>query len=198
MLALRNDFAPYDRAAPRRSACWARGFGSGALALGVLLGGGPFWAHGEQSHGADLVLSPEQSAIVQALNGYAAAVEAKDMTEIEAYVVMDDGFSYIEGTYVDLGWDSYRNHLAPEMALFENTYYEFQEVRPFVSGDLAYATMGYQMDVTIKSDQFESGEHQVNMKGQATAVLIKTEGSWKIKHMHTARAQEQSTPNSGH
>ena len=61
--------------------------------------------------------------------------------------------------------------MAPEMALFEKPSYSITEIRPFVSGDLAYATYSWAMDVTVLSKEFEGGRHPVSMKGKGTAVL---------------------------
>ncbi len=170
------------------------------LSLAVVANLSVSWAHGDDEHGEldQVVFSEEQEAVVDALHSYAAAVEAGDMDEVERYVVMDDRFSSIEGTYVDLGWASYRDHLAPEMAMFVNTSYGYSDIRPFVSGDLAYATMGYEMSLTIMSDEFEGGEHHIQTKGQATMVLAQEGGSWKIQHMHTARQKAENTTTSGH
>ena len=155
-------------------------------------GVGVSFAHEGEDHSdgaAQTALSAEDKRVVSVLEGYAAAVQAADLAQIESYVITGDGFSSLEGTYLDLGWDSYRKHLADELPLFNDTSYRLSNIRPYVSGDLAFATMDYIMNVTIKSDQFEGGEHKLAMKGKATMVLSKSDNEWKIRHIHTSREQ---------
>ncbi len=160
----------------------------------------PVWAHdSEESKSSgqeEAVFSEEEQKIIDLLNRYSSAVEAKDISRIEQLVVADEGFSHIEGTYMDIGWASYREHLEPEMAMFGDTTYSLGEIRPYVSGDLAFATFQYEMNVVVLSKEFEGGRHPVSMRGRATAVLTKAKGDWKIKHMHTAREQGGSSSES--
>jgi ketosteroid isomerase-like protein len=113
-------------------------------------------------------------------------------------MVTDAGFSSIEGTFTDIGWESYRDHLAPEMAMFANTQYQLSDIRPFVSGDMAYASFDYAMDVTIISDQFEGGEHPVSMRGKGTVVLVRDGEAWKIRHLHTVTKREEDPGEATH
>ena len=87
--------------------------------------------------------------------------------------------------------------MAPEMAFFEKPSYRLTEVRPFISGDLAYAIFSWAMAVTVVSDKFQRGRHPVSMNGTGTAVLSRMEGQWKSRHLHTAtaRARRDSTGN---
>jgi hypothetical protein len=165
-------------------------------------GGGLAFAHAGKKHapdGANADFSAAAQQVVDTLNGYTQAVASKDMVKIERYVVADEGFSHIEGTFTDIGWQSYREHLAPEMELFEDTRYTFTNFRPYVSGDMAYASFDYALDVTIRSDQFAGGKQPVSMRGKGTAVLIKAGDTWKIRHMHTAaKRDKEDTPTSAH
>ena len=139
----------------------------------------------KESAAAPEDLDAEQLAVVETLNAYAAAMQAVDLDAIAEVVVADDSFTYYEGTHLDMGWDSYRDHMAPEMALFQDTRYRFFNIRPNVFGDAAYATLDFAMDVTVISDQFEGGKHPVSMKGIGTVVLERQDGAWKIRHLHT-------------
>ncbi len=165
----------------------------GAFLIGLMIFGYTLsaWAHeGEEdkSSGQELsVFSEEEQEIIDLLNQYTSAFEAKDISQIEQLVVADEGFSHIEGTFMDVGWASYRGHLEPEMAMFGDSSYSLDEIRPYVSGDLAFATFQYEMNVVVVSEEFEGGKHPVSMRGRATVVLTKVEGDWKIRHMHTAR-----------
>jgi len=152
---------------------------------------------GEEGNAKDTpALSPQAKRVMATLENYATAVQSGDITQIERYVVTDDGFSSLEGAYQDLGWESYRKHLAGELPMFKDTRYSMSNIRPYVSGDLAFATMDYAMDFTILGEQFEGGEHKIAMTGKATMVLSQSNNEWKIRHMHTAR-EEAKQPASG-
>jgi ketosteroid isomerase-like protein len=161
----------------------------------------PLSAHedeAKQDESADSMLSEEARQVVDTLNHYAAAVQSANLQKIEEYMVTDAGFSSIEGTFTDIGWESYRDHLAPEMAMFANTQYQLSDIRPFVSGDMAYASFDYAMDVTIISDQFEGGEHPVSMRGKGTVVLVRDGEDWKIRHLHTVTKREEDPGEATH
>jgi len=153
----------------------------------------PALAHGGEHESAattTAALGDEARAVVAVLNAYTEAVEHNDMAAIERLVVDDDGFSSFEGTYADWGWASYRDHLGPEMAMFRNTRYHFSNMHPYVSGDMAYVPMDYSLSLTIESDQFEGGRHDISMKGKATFILTRAEDGWKIRHMHTVQQRK--------
>ena len=164
-------------------------------AIIVLSINGAVFAHEGEVHNDEKekpALSAQGKRIVDTLENYATAVKSGNIAEIEKYVITGDGFSSLEGTFQDLGWDSYRKHLAAELPLFHDTEYSLSNIRPYVRGDLAYATTEYIMNVTIKSDQFEGGEHKVAMKGKATIVLSKSKNEWKIRHIHTSREEPEN------
>jgi ketosteroid isomerase-like protein len=162
------------------------------LGLGVFA---PVLGHeGENdARAADAAFDPQQQSVVTTLSDYAAAVASGDLARIETFFLRNEDFSHFEGSYPDWGWASYREHLAAELPLFSETRYSLTDIRPQVEGDLAFATFAWEMDVTVVSDQFEGGKHPVSMRGLGTAVLMRHEGSWKIRHLHTAREQQAST-----
>ncbi len=160
---------------------------------------GALSAHeGGTDESTNAMLSAEAREVVDTLISYAAAVQSANLQNIEEYMVTDAGFSSIEGTFTDIGWQSYRDHLAPEMAMFTNTQYQLSDIRPYVSGDMAYASFDYAMDVTIVSDQFEGGEHPVNMRGKGTVVLVRDGEAWKIRHLHTVTKREEAPDETTH
>ncbi|HHQ14048.1 MAG TPA: DUF4440 domain-containing protein [Chromatiales bacterium] len=163
------------------------------LALCVALPGVAL-AHGGEDHDAkpmEPALSAQGKRVVATLEAYAEAVQAADIDAMEKYVVANDSFTSIEGTFLDLGWASYRQHMEKEMPMFKDTEYRFSNIRPYVRGDMAYAIMDYTMNLTIESDKFEGGKHEIRTQGKTTMVLVKTRDGWKIRHMHTARAPEK-------
>lgn len=120
-------------------------------------------------------------AVTEALNKYAAAVQSKNLSEVEKYVVATEAFSMFEGSHINWGWVDYRDHhLGPELKEFKEIQYSFSDIKPQVSGDMAYATFKSQIAVKMESRAVEG-------ESLATAILMKTAGGWKIQHMHTSR-----------
>ncbi len=153
--------------------------------------GGALSHEGEKHDDKKMVqkLSAQGKRIVEMLEKYAAAVQSGDISEIEKYVVTDEGFSSLEGAFEDRGWASYRKHLEAELPMFNDMTYSLTNIRPYVKRKMAYATMDYAMKVTILSDKFEGGKHKLDMKGKATIIMVKSNNQWKIRHLHTARAK---------
>lgn len=150
------------------------------------------FSHGDEDHSAEKMqqkLSAQGKRVLSVIEEYAVAVQSGNLSEIEKYVVMDEGFSSLEGTFEDLGWTSYRKHLASELPMFSDISYKLTNIRPYVKRKMAYATMDYAMNVTIKSDKVENGKHRLEMEGKATFILVQSNKEWKIRHMHTARAK---------
>ncbi len=142
--------------------------------LFLILGVGLIFAQGDRK--------TESEDVVQTLKSYAAAVQSKDIDEIEKYVVTSEDFTVFEGGHINWGWPDYRNnHLAPELKTFLEFQYNYQNIKAQVLGDMAYATLKYNIAIKMKEREEVSGE------GLATAVLIKKAGQWKIQHMHTSR-----------
>ncbi len=170
-----------------------------ALACVVISSTSVVFAHEGEDHDAKAMqpaLSAQGKRVVKALNNYAAAVQASDIDAVEKYVITNAGFSSLEGASMDSGWEAARKHMAGEMPMLKDMSYSFSNINPFVRGDLAYATLDYAMGFTIESDQFEGGKHELNMKGKATVVLLKSKNEWKIRHIHTVR-KEDKKPSSG-
>jgi ketosteroid isomerase-like protein len=123
----------------------------------------------------------DATAVTETLTKYAAAVQSKDMAEIEKYVVTTDDFTIFEGGHVNSGWADYKDHhIGPELKMFLEIKYGFEDIKVRVSGDMAYATFKTSIDVKMESRSFDG-------KSLATAILVKTGDGWKIQHMHTSR-----------
>ncbi len=120
-------------------------------------------------------------AVVTTLHNYAAAVESKDLAQVEKYVVTNDAFTMFEGGHINWGWADYRDHhLGPELERFLSIQYAYQDIRAHVMGDMAYATLKYRIAIKMAEREGEG-------EGLATAILTREGGSWKIRHMHTSR-----------
>ncbi len=138
-------------------------------------------------------LSAQGKRVVNLLENYAAAVQSGKLSEIEKYVVTGAGFSSLEGTFEDLGWDSYRKHLASELPMFNDMAYELTNIRPYVKGKMAYAITDYTLKATLKSNKSGGGKDRLDIKGKATIILVRSNKEWKIRHIHTARAKGEKT-----
>jgi ketosteroid isomerase-like protein len=131
----------------------------------------------------------QAAAVVETLTKYAAAVQSKDIPEIEKYVVTTDEFTTFEGGNSNEGWTDYRdNHLAPELKEFLEVQYSYQDIKPHVMGKMAYATLKYNIAVKMK-------ERDASAKGLATVILTQQDGGWKILHMHTSRIRKPKPDN---
>lgn len=136
--------------------------------------------------------------IAKTLDNYASAIEGKDLTRVKPLLVANDEFSFYEGAHGNVGWQSYYDHLAPELAMFEAPKYRLTEIQPFVSGNWAYATFAWSLDVTVLSDKFAGGKHAVSMHGLGTAIFSKTDGTWLIRHLQTAQAPAKRAKSESH
>lgn len=169
-----------------------------AVACLTLGNAGVVFAHEGEDHSAKKVqkFSVQGQRVVDVLNSYAAAVQSGNMSEVEKYVVRDEGFSSLEGTFEDKGWDSYRHHLASELPMFSDMSYSFTNIRPYVKRKMAYATLDFALKATVKRGKTEGGSKQLNMQGKATFILVSVKKEWKIRHMHTVMAKAKN-PGSG-
>ena len=186
----------------RRKSRTAQRWTAALLALLSVAVGGISAAHEGHDHAVsaagNAALSADARSVVATLEDYAAAIESKDLSKVKPLWTADDEFSYYEGVEANYGWRSYYEHLAPEMASFDKPRYRLTDIEPFVSGNLAYATFEWAMEVTVVSDKFEGGRHPVSMSGRGTAVLIRQAGAWKLRHLHTAQAPARRAGASGH
>ncbi len=123
----------------------------------------------------------QTTAVVETLTKYAAAVQGKNLADVEKYVIATDAFTMFEGSHINWGWVDYRdNHLGPELKEFKEIRYSFSDIKTHMSGDMAYATFKSHIAVKMESREVEG-------ESLATAILMKTAGGWKIQHMHTSR-----------
>ncbi len=147
---------------------------------------------------ADGALDAGSRAVVAVLEAFAAAYEATDIEAIRALTLPDGHFSHFEDTFADWSWDSYARHLAEELPLFSDTRYRLTNIRPEAGSAMAFATFDWAMDVVVVSDEFEGGRHPVSMQGLGTAVLVKTDPGWKLRHVHTVRDRAAGASSAQH
>ena len=179
----------------RRSAVWA------LIAIATCFLGDAV-AHENEVHAVSAVrgttTGSDARLVARTLLNYAAAIQNKDLTRVKPLLVPNDEFTFYEGTYVNVGWQSYYDHLAPELAMFEAPKYRLTEIQSFVSGNLGYATFAWSLDVTVLSDKFAGGKHPVSMHGLGTVILSKIKGAWRIRHLQTAQAPAKRADSESH
>lgn len=122
----------------------------------------------------------DDKAVIAVIQQNAAAFAKNDTSAMEKIWDNSENVVIFEGGHANYGWADYRdNHLFPEMKEIQNAKYEFTDIKPKVSGNLAYATMKYSISGDVNKRHFESA-------GVATAVLEKIRGTWKLVHFHSS------------
>ncbi len=153
-----------------------------AIAALVLFTSSVLFAHeGEPNDSPFSAPEPAVTEISTVLTGYAREVAKSNVEGIATYVIQSDAFSIIEGSHANWGWADYRdNHLKPEFSSdkFKITAFSISDIRVSIAGDVAYATFKSKIEFTL------DGEAKSN-DGMDTAILVKTEDGWRIRHMHS-------------
>lgn len=128
-------------------------------------------------------LAHEAHDIEAALEAYSGALASEDVVEAEAWVLPDgEDFTIFEGSGINIGWADYRDHhLAPEFAAedFDIDVYDWHSYDIVVDGDLATATFTIRMEYVSHGEARERDAH-------GTAILIRTENGWRLRHLHTS------------
>ncbi|MDY7229845.1 YybH family protein [Hyalangium rubrum] len=124
----------------------------------------------------------EEAKIKKWLEGYVAALNAKDLKALGSFY--DEQATIYEGGSIDNGWASYRDHhLGPELKEFQNLQFALVDVTPHVpekGAKVAWVTATYTLKAKMKDRDIDSA-------GLETMVLVKDkDGSWKIRHSHTS------------
>lgn len=132
--------------------------------------------------------SSDEKAVADTLRRNATAFARNDMATLEKAWSNGADVTVFENGEANYGWADYRdNHLAPEMKEFKNTKYDLSDIKPKIDGKTAWATFKY----TISGD---IGKRHVDGAGLGTAVLEKTNGSWKIVHWHSSAPRKKAAP----
>ena len=120
-----------------------------------------------------------QSDIIAFFKAYDAAFNARDIEKLATLYHPD--VTIFEGSGINRGWVDYRdNHLGPELKSFENLQWAHSNIVVHVLEEsAAYVTADYAI-------KYKSGDRAVDSGGIATHVLVKEQGTWKIRHSHTA------------
>jgi ketosteroid isomerase-like protein len=122
----------------------------------------------------------DDGAIVAWLQSFDRALTTKDLDALSAFYHPD--VTIFEGGGVNNGWVDYRDHhIGPELKGFENLQFDHRNVAVHIldGGLVAYVTSEYALKA-------RTGGRDVDSGGLETLVLVKTSGTWKIRHSHTS------------
>ena len=121
----------------------------------------------------------EEDEVIETLTNYAAAMQNMSISEMVKYVDTSEAFTIFEGGLINRGWADFRdNHVGPEFKEIQKLQYSFSEIKPYVRGSMAYATLKWAAAVKTPGREASGG-------GLGTAVLTKQDGAWRLRHLHT-------------
>ncbi|NCG33738.1 MAG: hypothetical protein GWP44_12760 [Proteobacteria bacterium] len=124
--------------------------------------------------------NPDRAEVRAVIEAVAAGMQAGDFTSLDTLFTDSRGLHIIEGAGVNHGWADYRDsHLKPELEAFENFVYRWYAIEPVVDGDASWAAFRYDLAADTSSGKVE-------VEGRGTIVLQRTDGRWKVVHMHTS------------
>lgn len=127
-----------------------------------------------------LAQGDDRAAVTKVLEAIAQYSQEGNLEAMDTLYSPNRGVHIIEGAGVNHGWEDYRdNHLAPELARFENFQYRYFAIEPTVRGNVAWSAFRYELSMDTSSGHTE-------IEGRGSAVLEKTDGRWQIVHMHTS------------
>jgi len=124
--------------------------------------------------------SPAEREVISALEEYHASLTSGDIASVERHVMADERFVMIEGDHVNRGWADYRDHhLRGELADLRKVRFRLSVNQIEQEDGLAYVDFGYHV-LPREGPEKDFG------KGQATAILVRTDAGWKIRLLHTS------------
>ncbi len=133
-----------------------------------------------------LAQDDDRAAVTKVLEAIAQYSQQGNLEAMDTLYSPSRGVHIIEGAGVNHGWEDYRdNHLAPELASFENFQYRFFAIEPSVRGNVSWSAFRYELSLDTSAGHRE-------IEGRGTAVLEKTDGRWQIVHMHTSGRPRRS------
>ena len=162
------------------------------VVLTVLLAPGPVLATGQDHTGLAprepiaeyRELTDDERSIQSLLDVYAQAMEARSVETAEQAVIPGD-FSTIESGYANWTWEDFKqNHLSVELESFSDISYVVELIAGEFQGDLGFAI--YQFTASGEMN----GQSMVT-RGLATAILEKSQGQWRIHHIHSSTPRAQ-------
>ena len=127
-----------------------------------------------------VAVSSDEQDVQDVLTRYKAALEARDLTGVEALFAEDNEVlenGKVEGSYAD-----YRDHhIGPELAHITSFAFADYKVCTRVVGDVALTTETYRYTIQLKDTV-----DPIVRQAVATNVLTRVDGRWKILSHHSS------------
>ena len=122
----------------------------------------------------------QDASVRKALDAYDQAVAKKDVETVRS-LLAPDLLLYEHSVRNDGAKDAFENHLKPEILEGEGLQLSFSDLRVTASPELALVTRQYRVRGTFDGKAIDS-------TGNETQVWRKTDGLWKILHIHYSHA----------
>ena len=122
----------------------------------------------------------EDTSVRKALGTYDQAVAKKDVETVRN-LLAPDLLLYEHSVRNDGAKDVFENHLKPEILEGEGLQLSFSDLRVTASTELALVTRQYRVQGKFEGKAIDS-------TGNETQVWRKTDGQWKILHIHYSHA----------
>jgi ketosteroid isomerase-like protein len=126
--------------------------------------------------------------VKQVLATYKKAMENLDYSGAIGKLFTEDAMVYENGDPGDKVADFLKEHLHPELEMFQSFTYHNYQSSVIVSGDYAFTTETYEYTIVLKKD----GKPIVpSSMGVVTAVLKKTGDGWKFISFHSSYRKQK-------
>ena len=122
----------------------------------------------------------EDASVRKALDAYDRAVAKKDVETVRN-LLAPDLLLYEHSVRNDGAKDAFENHLKPEILEGEGLQLSFSDLRVTASPELALVTRQYRVRGMFEGKAIDS-------TGNETQVWRKTDGQWKLFHIHYSHA----------
>ena len=131
--------------------------------------------------------SPVAAPIAAVIASYQSAMEARSIERLA--MVFDADLVVFEGTHKNAGWADYRdNHIGPEM----REWSEFKVLETHVTDSVTDEGLAY---VVVESKvRITSQGKAVVVATAETLALKKSDGRWRIRHIHYSGKKVEPTP----
>lgn len=122
----------------------------------------------------------EEDSVRKALDAYDQAVAKKDVATVRA-ILAPEILLYEHSVRNDGAKDAFENHLKPEILEGDGLQLSFSDLRVTASSGLALVTRQYRVKGTFEGKAIDS-------TGNETQAWKRTDGQWKIIHIHYSHA----------
>jgi ketosteroid isomerase-like protein len=121
----------------------------------------------------------DEEAVAATIEAVFEATERSDFAALDSLYAGSE-LTVIEGAGINRGWADYRDdHLKPELKDFRSFVYRPFEIEAQAAGEFAWAIFRYDLKVELE-------DRSVDNVGRGTAILVRRDGRWIVRHMQTA------------